>query len=115
MDTHFWTSFLASLLAARVTTVGLLVMRRFEELARANTTYFSCFAAGVLISVSFLHIIPEAFEMAKAAPVWLLSGYVAMHLLNRILIAFVCDKPGTADFPMGLLPLLGLPPYSKSF
>ena len=45
----------ASSLAALVTTIGIYVIRRFERWGRDNISYFICFAAGVLISVSFLH------------------------------------------------------------
>ena len=112
MDSHFWTSFIASLLAASVTTAGLIVIRQFESWARANTVYFACFAAGVLISVSFLHVIPEAFRMSATAPVFLLSGYVLMHVMNRFLTAFVCDKPEMEDYAVGLVPLLGIALHS---
>jgi zinc transporter ZupT len=108
MEAHFWTAFLASLLAAAVTTAGLVVIRHFEAWARANTPYFARFAAGVLISVSFLHIIPEALGMAADAPVYLLTGYLVMHVLNRFLTAFVCDKREREDYALGLVPLLGI-------
>jgi len=68
MENTFWTAFAASSLAALVTTVGIYVIRRFERSGRENTAYFICFAAGVLISVSFLHIIPKAFSMNANAP-----------------------------------------------
>ncbi|MGM0583543.1 MAG: ZIP family metal transporter [Pseudomonadota bacterium] len=108
MEPHFWSSLAASLLAAAVTTAGLAVIRRFEAWGRANTTYFACFAAGVLVAVSFLHIIPEALAMAPGAPAFLLAGYLAMHVLNRFLTGFVCDRPETADYSIGLVPLLGI-------
>jgi len=108
MDDQFWTPFSASLLAACMTTVGIFVIRRFEPWGRRNTTYFACFAAGVLISVSFLHIIPTAFAMSPQAPVYLLAGYLLMHVLNRFLTAYVCDKPETADYAIGLVPMLGI-------
>lgn len=108
MTVPFWAPFLASLLAAAVTTAGLVVIRRYEAWGRANTTLFACFAAGVLISVSFLHIVPTAFSMAAAAPGWLLAGYVVMHLLNRFLSGFVCDRPETVDYAIGLVPLMGI-------
>lgn len=108
MESQFWTPFSASLLAACVTTVGLFVIRRFEPWGRRNTTYFACFAAGVLISVSFLHIIPTAFAQTPLAPVYLLAGYLLMHVINRFLTAYVCDKPETADYAIGLVPMLGI-------
>ena len=108
MDDQFWTPFSASLLAACVTTAGIYVIRHFEPWGRRNTTYFACFAAGVLISVSFLHIIPTAFAMSPQAPIYLLAGYLLMHVLNRFLTAYVCDKPKTADYAIGLVPMLGI-------
>ncbi|GJL61628.1 MAG: hypothetical protein NPIRA04_02820 [Nitrospirales bacterium] len=106
MMTHFWTAFLASVLAALVTTIGIYVIRHFETWGRQNTTYFSCFAAGVLISVSFLHIIPKSFEMNEQAPFYLLTGYLSLHFFNRFITAYVCDKnPETA---IGLIPMLGI-------
>jgi len=108
MENHFWVSIMASLLAAAVTTAGLIVIRRYEAWGRANTTYFTCFAAGVLISVSFLHLIPTALGMVAKAPVYLLSGYLLMHVVNRFITGFVCDKPETADYALGLVPLVGI-------
>jgi zinc transporter ZupT len=108
MEDQFWTPFSASLVAAGVTTAGIFVIRHFERWGRQNTTYFACFAAGVLISVSFLHIIPTAFAMNPQAPVYLLAGYLLMHFLNRFLTAYVCDKPETADYAIGLVPMFGI-------
>ena len=106
MNTHYGYAILASLFAAGVTTAGLYVIRRFETWGQHNATYFSCFAAGVLISVSFLHIIPHAFHMNEQAPLYLLAGYLAFHLINRFIHAYVCDS--TPDTAIGLIPLLGI-------
>lgn len=108
MDQTFWTSFGASLLAATVTFAGIYVIRRFEQWGRENSIYFVCFAAGVLISVSFMHIIPKAFSMNADAPVYLLAGYLSLHLFNRFINAFVCDKSGNTDYAIGLIPMLGI-------
>lgn len=106
MSNHFWSAFLASILAALVTSIGILVIRRFEAWGRKNTTYFSCFAAGVLISVSFLHIIPKAFQMNERAPLYLLAGYLALHFFNRFITAYVCDK--NPESAIGIIPMLGI-------
>ena len=108
MANHFWIPFVASVLAASVTTLGIYVIRRFEAWGRRNTTYFACFAAGVLISVSFLHIVPKSFEMSPVGPIFLLAGYLFMHVFNRFVTAFVCDKPARADYAIGLVPMLGI-------
>jgi len=108
MENTFWTAFAASSLAALVTTVGIYVIRRFERSGRENTAYFICFAAGVLISVSFLHIIPKAFSMNANAPFYLFAGYIGLHLFNRFINAFVCDKSTDEQYGIGLVPMLGI-------
>jgi zinc and cadmium transporter len=108
MEQTFWTAGVASLIACAVTTSGIFAIRRYEVWARQNTTYFACFAAGVLIAVSLLHIVPESFSMSPQAPVFLFAGYMVMHVFNRFLTAFVCDKPETAGYALGLVPLIGI-------
>ena len=102
----FWIPFAASLIAALVTTSGIYVIRRFQDWGRRNATYFSCFAAGVLIAVSFLHIIPKSLGMNPHAALYLLGGYLAMHVFNRFMTAYVCDK--NPDYAIGLIPMLGI-------
>jgi len=108
MEDSFWTAFVASLLAAGVTTIGIYVIRRFDHWGRENSIYFVCFAAGVLISVSFLHIIPKAFSMNVNAPFYLFSGYLSLHLFNRFINAFVCDKTTDKQYSIGLIPMFGI-------
>jgi zinc and cadmium transporter len=108
MEQNFWIALAASLIAGAVTTSGIFSIRRFEGWARQNITYFACFAAGVLIAVSFLHIIPTSLAMSPQAPVYLFSGYLFMHVFNRFLTAYVCDKPETAEYALGLVPLIGI-------
>lgn len=108
MQQNFWMAFAASVIAAIVTTSGILAIRHFEGWARRNVTYFACFAAGVLISVSFLRIAPTSFVMNSQAPAYLLAGYLFMVVFNRFLTAYVCDKPETADYALGLVPLVGI-------
>ncbi|MEE4303879.1 MAG: ZIP family metal transporter [Wenzhouxiangella sp.] len=110
MGNTFWTAFGASALAALVTAIGIVTIRRFEAWGRRYNIYFVCFAAGVLITVSFLHIIPKSFELSANAPVFLLVGFVLMHLFNRFVTAFVCEREDEqgARYGIGLVPMLGI-------
>jgi zinc transporter ZupT len=108
MDRGFWLAMAFSIVAALVTTSGIVAIRRIEVWARLNTTYFACFAAGVLVAVSFMHIAPRSFSLNVHAPAWLLAGYLLMHVLHRFLTAHVCDKPQAAEYSLGLVPLLGI-------
>ena len=108
MENTFWTALGASSLAALVTTIGIYVIRHFERWGRENITYSISFAAGVLISVSFLHIIPTAFSMNTNASIYLFAGYISLHMFNRFISAFVCDKNSDEQYGIGLVPMLGI-------
>ncbi len=108
MENSFWTALVASSLAAVVTALGIYTIRHFEAWGRKYSIYFVCFAAGVLISVSFLHIIPKSFEMSASAPACLLSGFVLLHLFNRFITAFVCERGMDSQYGLGLVAMLGI-------
>jgi len=108
MEHTFWIAFGASTLAAIVTSIGIFVIRRFENWGNKNSIYFISFAAGILISVSFLHIIPKSFLMNPKAPFYLLGGYVALHMFNRFINAFVCDKIPESHYEIGLITMFGI-------
>lgn len=109
MESTFWTALSTSLLAALITSLGIYTIRRFSDWGHRNTTYFMCFASGVLISASFLHIIPRSFSMSAQAPTWLLVGFLGLHVFNRFITAFVCERdPDRSEAAVGLVPMLGI-------
>lgn len=109
MESTFWTALSTSLIAALVTSLGIYTIRRFAQWGQRNTAYFMSFAAGVLISASFLHIIPASIAMNAQAPVWLLAGFLGLHMFNRFLTAFVCERdPRRRDYAIGVVPMLGI-------
>jgi len=99
---------LASFSACAVTTIGIYVISKYEHWGREHSAFFMSFAAGVLISVSFMHIIPKSFQMNGAAPVFLLIGFLGIHLSNRLLDFFVCHRYECPDYAMGIIPMLGI-------
>jgi zinc and cadmium transporter len=99
---------LASFLACTITTVGIFAIHRYEEWGTDNAVYFMSFAAGVLISVSFIHIIPKSFEMNLSAPLFLLAGFLALYVTNRFLNAYICHEYECPDYTLGIIPMLGV-------
>lgn len=109
MENTFWTALGTTLVAASVTSLGIYTIRRYSDWGQRNTTYFMCFAAGVLIAASFLHVIPKSLAMNPRASIWLLVGFFGLHLFNRFLTAFVCEKDASRkDYALGVVPMLGI-------
>lgn len=105
----FWTALATSSLAAIVTSAGIFTIRRFADWGHRNVTYFICFAAGMLISASFLHLVPKSLSMNPHAPIYLLVGFFVLHLFNRFFTAFVCEKhPEKGRYNLGVTPMIGI-------
>lgn len=99
---------LASTLACAVTTMGIIAIAKHEAWGRKNTVYFMSFAAGVLISVSFMHIIPESFHMHEQSPTFLLTGFLLLYILNRFLNLYVCNEYRCETAATGIIPMIGI-------
>lgn len=99
---------LTSFLACAITMIGIAVISRYEQWGKEHSTYFMSFAAGVLISVSFMHIIPKSFEMNDAAPAFLLVGFLGIYLSNRLVSLYVCHEYECTDYAVGIIPMLGI-------
>jgi zinc and cadmium transporter len=99
---------LVSFLACVVTTIGIYVISKYERWGREHSAYFMSFAAGVLISVSFIHIIPKSFQMNDTAPVFLLVGFLDIYLSNRLVRLYVCHEYEGADYAVGIISMLGV-------
>jgi len=99
---------LASFVACGVTTMGIFVISRHADWARKYAQHFRSFAAGMLISISFLHLIPEALEMNGMAPAFLLGGFLGIYFTNRLVKLYACDLPDGVECTTGLIPVLGI-------
>ena len=104
----FMAVLLSSFLACGVTTIGIYIISKHEDWAEENSVYFMSFAAGVLISVSFMHIVPKSFEMNKTSSVFLLVGFLGIYLSNRIVKLYVCHEYESTSYTMGIIPMLGI-------
>ena len=62
----------------------------------------------MLISVSFLHLIPESLALTSDAPIFLLAGYLAIYMVNRFFSSKICDRLGNPSFAIGVIPMLGI-------
>jgi zinc transporter ZupT len=108
LTSTFGAVLLASVLAGFVTTIGIYIISKYEEWGNRNVVYFISFAAGVLISVSFIHIIPRSFDMNETAPIFLLVGYMGLYFFNRFLTIFVCHDRECTNLSIGIIPMLGI-------
>jgi zinc and cadmium transporter len=102
----FTITILMALLGATITTIGIYTINKFSSWGKKNIIYFITFAAGLLISVSLMHLVPESIEMSPRAPMLILGGYFGFYFLNRMIKLFVCNLKKYNSF--GIVPALGI-------
>jgi zinc transporter ZupT len=100
--------FLASSLACFVTGVGIYVINSYAEWGHRNAAYFMSFAAGVLISVTLLYVMPEAYEMNKQAPTFILIGFMGLYIINRFLSDADSHTHDKENLSIGVIPMIGI-------
>jgi len=105
---NFLWVILASSLACIVTSTGIYVINKNAQWGIKNISYFMSFAAGVLISVSFMHIVPKSFSMNDQAADFLLIGFMGMYVINRFLGLYVCNNRENTEIAAGIIPMIGI-------
>ena len=110
-EVNFAVVILAGVFACAITSTGIFLVSRYEEWVKDRAPYFMSFAAGVLLTVSFLHILPRSFQMSEKAPVLLLSGLIGFYLINRLInlhsINQKNDNRGGSRY-RSLIPIVGI-------
>lgn len=74
---------LFGLAAAAIALATLFAVRFAAGYTRAQAPLFAAFAAGLLIAMAILHLIPEALTMSGRAPILVLAGFGAGFLMQR--------------------------------
>ncbi|MEO1029087.1 MAG: ZIP family metal transporter, partial [Pseudomonadota bacterium] len=64
------------LIAAFFTTIGLITVAQRSAWSERNANLFGLAAAGMLVTLTLLHITPEAFELSEHAPIWIFWGFI---------------------------------------
>ena len=101
-------SIYASLVACAVTSAGIWAVRKRSDWAERNSSYFISFAAGVIISVSLVHIIPKSISMSTIAPYCVLVGFMGLHLINRFLRIFMCNDRSRRMLSVGVVSMIAI-------
>lgn len=97
------------LLAGFAAICGIYLVLFKEKWARENTIYLISFSAGVLLSITFSHLIPESLDLNSNALLWLLGGFVFFYILEHIIIIHSCQEDDECTVhPIDKIALIGM-------
>ncbi len=77
---------LFALAAAVGNLIGGYAVVRHERRSLAAIEKFLAFGAGFMLSVALLEVAPEAMARDPRAPLFILAGYLAVHLAQHVLV-----------------------------
>lgn len=80
------------LIAAFVTTVGLLLVAQKSYWSEQHASLFALAAGGMLLTLTLTHIAPEAIERSPAAWQLILGGYLTGLVLNFTIATLFGDE-----------------------
>jgi len=109
MHSEYVIALLFSLAAAFSCMLGIYIVRYYRKWGLTHIKYFVCFAAGVLITVSILHLIPKSLVLNHLAPFFVMLGYFFMHLVSRYVDYNLRHEPKAhTNYKFGLIPAIGV-------
>ena len=100
------------LIAAFVTTLGLLAVALRSDWSLRYADLFGLAAAGMLATMAFLHIIPEAFALTSQAPVWLALGFFGGLLLHHLIRTLFPEREESTLPSEAITPILAIAAHS---
>ncbi len=100
------------LIAAFVTTLGLLAVALRSDWSQRYAGLFGLAAAGMLITMVFLHLMPEAFAGSGHAAIWLAVGFFGGLLLSFAMQTLFPERPGSHHPGEAITPILAIAVHS---
>jgi ZIP family zinc transporter/zinc and cadmium transporter len=79
-----------SLMAASAAMVGVLIILIFHKWSEKNSFFIINFAAGVMLTFAFVHLIPEGFDLNSNTMLYALIGFLFMFFLQFIVLFHPC-------------------------
>ncbi len=109
---NFTSIFFYSLIAGISTIFGTIIVFYKESWAKKNSVFLISFAAGVMLTISFLYLIPEANELFDKVWFSTFIGFLIFYVLQNILMFHACNEVECSIHHIGTLSAIGLTIHS---
>ncbi len=73
-------------IAGASSIVGILLVLRWRQWVLSHSHFVNSLAAGVIVGVAFVGLMPEAMEMCEHALAFVLAGFVAFYLVETVIV-----------------------------
>ncbi|MFQ3675293.1 MAG: ZIP family metal transporter [Endomicrobiia bacterium] len=101
-----------SLIAGFSTIFGTILVFYNESWTKKNSVFLISFAAGIMLTISFLHLLPEAKESVDNVWVATFIGFLCFYILQNIVMFHPCNDEECKIHRIGFLSFVGLALHS---
>lgn len=98
----------SSLIAAGAMMAGVYGLRILHGRVRQHSVLLISFAAGLLISNAFLHLLPEAVELSSYWPYWALAAILLFYLVEQLVVVHSCAEEDCEVHHIGTMGIIGM-------
>ena len=100
-----------SVLAMFSALLGTFIVLKFSQWSRNNSILLIGFAAGVMLSIAFVHLLPESVEHSSNAIIYAFLGFLAMFTIQYFIFFHPCHDEH-CGVHLGTLSTFGLSLHS---
>lgn len=95
-------------IAGLATILGILLVLYAKEFVKKHSIYIVSFAAGVLITFSFTHLIPESLELYSNSLIIVLFGFLFFYLIEHFIMRHSFHESYQREHAAGKIAVIGL-------
>ncbi len=90
-------------------TIGGLLPLFMRNASEEKLKTFVAFGAGVLLGMSFIHMLPEASHLLEHSfGMWFLAGFLILLIMERFVMVHACEEHGCHYHTVGIAAFVGL-------
>ncbi len=108
MEPQFINTATYGILAGLATITGIYMVLHRQRWATENSVFFISFSAGVILTIAFLHLLPEAIDTNRNALFIVLITLISFYILEHMLVIHSCKEGECEVHPIGILAFIGL-------
>ncbi|MGA2090383.1 MAG: ZIP family metal transporter [Endomicrobiales bacterium] len=103
---------LYSVVAGMAIVIGMTIVLKNAEWAKKRASFIISFAAGVMLTTAFMHLIPDAFSLNNQTLLLVFAGFLIFYLLQQGLMFHACGEEECPEHKLGVMSSIGLTIHS---
>jgi zinc and cadmium transporter len=101
-----------ALVAGMSVILGMALVLKNETWAKKRASFIISFAAGVMLTTAFGHLIPEAAGLNGQTIALVFAGFLVFYLLQQGLMFHACGEEDCPEHKLGVMSSIGLTIHS---